>query len=41
MPLEGAAPLRHAGIVMRMRDRDRLDAAESVDQLNSGLIDQE
>jgi hypothetical protein len=36
---EGAAPLDHAGIEMRMRNGDRRDAAEALDQRHGGGVD--
>ena len=37
---ERPAPLDHGRVVVRMRDRDALDAAHGLDQLDGGAIDQ-
>ena len=37
---EGAAPLHHRRVEVRMRDGDRLEAAEALDQGHGGVIQQ-
>src|ERR1700739_10416 len=37
---EGGAPFRHRRIIMRMRNRDRLQTAETVDDLDHRVVDQ-
>lgn len=37
---EGAAPLQHRGVVVRVGDCDRRDAAYALREFNRGVVDQ-
>src|SRR5215470_141280 len=37
---EGAAPIDHRGVEMRMRDRDRLEPAEALDHRDGRIVEQ-
>src|ERR1700688_4167142 len=37
---ERAAPLHHRGVVVRVGDRDRRDAAQALQQIDCGVVDQ-
>ena len=39
-PSERAAPLNHRSVIVRVRDRDRLNAAQTIEQIDGGVVDQ-